>query len=83
MLICLFLSIMVQSKPVNTNRKCPYERDIRSVLIKQVEFREDVRAMDKENCPLIMRSVRNKRVSVRRGSNVEVTTDEDELLDKT
>ena len=39
--------------------------------------------MDKENCPLITRSVRNKRVSVRRGSNVEVTTDEDELLDKT
>ena len=34
--------------------------------------------MDKENCPLITRSVRNKR-----GSNVEVTTDEDELLDKT
>ena len=51
---CL-LSIMVQSKPVNTNRKCPYERDVRSVLIKQVEFREGVRARDKENCPLITR----------------------------
>ena len=71
---------MVQSKPVNTNRKCPYERDVRSVLIKQVEFREDVRARDKENCPLITRF---KRVSVRRGSTLEVTTDEEELLHKT